>query len=174
MTADQCLEARRLLGLTQRRLTKALGLSQAHISLFETTGAGVPVNDLLSPIHCGLHVRFNTRTQQRSRLVFVLFAIYKISRAAPGIINRLNGYTPFFHIRVKTGAAVGRPNDTSHCDIPSHLPAFADLGSYLRLPLAIAKESRRPIFRRLPTYKRAVSAKTRIESAIHSRCRQPW
>ena len=134
---------------------KGFGLSQAHISLFEMTGAGVPVNDLLSPIHCGLHVRFNTRTQQRSRLIFVLFAIHKISRAAPGIINRLNGYTPFFHIRVKTGAAVGRPNDTSHCDIPSHLPAFADLGRYLRLPLAIAKENRRPIFRRLPTYKRA-------------------
>ena len=38
MTADQCLEARLLLGLTQRRLAKALGLSQAHISLFETTG----------------------------------------------------------------------------------------------------------------------------------------
>ena len=38
MTADQCLEARRLLGLTQRQLAKALALSQAHISLFETTG----------------------------------------------------------------------------------------------------------------------------------------
>ena len=38
MTGGQCLEARRLLGLTQRRLAKALGLSQAQISLFETTG----------------------------------------------------------------------------------------------------------------------------------------
>lgn len=38
MTASQCLVARRLLGLTQRRLATALGLSQAHISLLETTG----------------------------------------------------------------------------------------------------------------------------------------
>ena len=38
MTGGQCLEARRLLGLTQRRLAKALGLSQAQISIFEITG----------------------------------------------------------------------------------------------------------------------------------------